>query len=157
VVYYEYMFDIAKKAKVNELKTMMITNGFINPEPLEALMPYMDAFNVDLKAFRDDFYRELSGAKLQPVLDALLQIRAHNKHLEITNLIIPGWNDDAEIFTEMVIWIKEKLGEETVLHISRYFPCYKLNAPPTPVNTIRELLDIASKHLKYVYPGNVRL
>lgn len=154
-VWYEYMYDIAREAKQHKLKNIAITNGFINQAPLKELLPFMDAFNIDLKAFTNEFYQKLSGGKLDPVLDTLKLIHHHNIHLEVTNLIIPGWNDNTENFRNMVRWIKDHLGAETVLHLSRYFPVYKLTIPSTPVETLKTLQNIALKELKYVYLGNI--
>jgi pyruvate formate lyase activating enzyme len=133
----------------------MISNGYINPDPLFELLPFMDAFNIDLKAFRDEFYHSYTGARLAPVLDSLKTISESGKHLEITNLVIPGLNDDREVFSEMISWIATELGEYTVLHLSRYFPHHKLTIGPTPVDTLRELYELARRKLHYVYLGNV--
>lgn len=154
-VWYEYMYEIARKTKQENLENIMISNGFINKTPLEELMPYIDAFNIDLKAFNDKFYKRLSGAWLSPVLGSLKLIRQYNKHLEITNLIIPGENDEPEEFENMMKWIRDELGTETVLHLSRYFPVYRMNTPPTPQKTIFELQKIAHKYLDNVYLGNM--
>lgn len=155
VVWFEFMYDIALKAKKADLKTMMISNGFIKPEPLKKLLPYINAFNIDLKAFNDDFYHKLTGASLQPVLNSLKTIHEHKKHLEITNLIIPNHNDEAVEFEIMVRWIHNNLGSKTVLHLSRYFPSWKMSTPPTPKDTLYRLKDIAEKKLDYVYLGNI--
>ncbi|MCF8217812.1 MAG: AmmeMemoRadiSam system radical SAM enzyme [Bacteroidales bacterium] len=154
-VWYEFMYDIARKAKQENLKTMMISNGFINNKPLEDLLPYMDAFNIDLKAFNNEFYKRLSGGSLPPVLESMKLIHQHRKHLEVTNLIIPGENDDPAEFENMVHWIRTELGKNTVLHISRYFPVYRMNVPPTPKETIYEFKEIAQKYLDNVYLGNI--
>jgi pyruvate formate lyase activating enzyme len=133
----------------------MVSNGFINKEPLEELLPDIDAFNIDLKAFRDDFYRKQTGAHLDPVLHTLKAIKKAGKHLEITNLIIPGLNDDPSVFREMISWISEELGRDTVLHLSRYFPQHKLKIESTPVDMLVEFYALAMKKLDYVYLGNV--
>ncbi len=154
-VWYEFMYDIAREAKKKNLKNVMVSNGFISQKPLEDILPLMDAFNVDLKAFTEHFYSKLTKSNLMPVLDTLKTIRQSNKHLELTNLVIPGWNDDEVIFSEMIKWIKNELGEETVLHLSRYSPRYKLTNKATPIETLNNLKNIAQKNLKYVYLGNV--
>jgi len=118
-------------------------------------MPYMDAFNIDLKAFREDFYREQSGARLGPVKDTLKTLSANGKHLEITNLVIPGLNDDRMVFTEMIDWIAGELGPYTVLHLSRYFPHHKMTRDATPLSTLVDLYALAREKLPYVYLGNV--
>ncbi len=154
-VWYEYMLDIAKLAKKENLKNVMVTNGFINQEPLEKLMEYMDAFSVDLKAFTEDFYKNMSSAKLHPVKETLKTLHKNNKHFEITNLLITDENDDEKVFEEMVKWIASELGNNTVLHISRYYPTYKLTNKPTSVKTLLNFYEIAKEHLNYVYLGNV--
>ncbi len=156
IVYYEYMIDTARMAKKAGLKTIMVTNGFINPEPLDELLGFTDAFSVDLKAFSEEFYRKVTSSRLKPVLEALRQIRKSGKHLEIVNLLIPGLNDDEPAFTEMVKWIAAELGKETVFHISRYFPQYKLTTVATSPESIRKMESIARRHLTWVYTGNMR-
>lgn len=157
-VFYEYMLDIAKRAKQKGLYTGMHSCGYINPEPLKELLQYMDAVNIDLKGFTRDFYQKMGlMAELEPVLDTLKIIKQQGVWLEITHLIIPGQNDDPEKFREMCLWIKDNLGDDVPLHISRFFPAYKLrNLPPTPMDTLRNAYNIARETgLKYVYIGNV--
>jgi len=155
-VWYEYMLDIAKPAKDKGLKNVMVTNGFINPEPLEELMPYMDAFSIDLKAFNDDFYKKLTSSKLGPVLNTIKTIKKHSKYFELTNLVITDENDDEQEFSQMVDWIARELGEDTVLHISRYHPMYKMQNEATVVSKLRQFYLIANMKLNYVYLGNVQ-
>ncbi len=154
-VFYEFMLDIAKEVKAVGMKNMIVSNGFINEKPLKELIPYIDAFNIDLKAFNEKFYKEYSGAVLEPVKRNLKLIKESGKHLEITNLIISTLNDDKQEFNEMIIWIKNELGPETVLHLSRYFPHYKLIVESTPPETLSDLYDIAREHLDFVYLGNI--
>ncbi len=154
-IWYEYVTDMAEKAKQNDLLTTMVTNGFINPDPLASLLPFMDAFNIDLKAFTDDFYRKYTSSRLSPVMDTILQIHKAGKHLEITNLIIPGLNDNPETFLKMVQWISTEVSEETVLHLSRYFPAHKMTIHSTPLSTLERLYNIARDHLCHVFLGNV--
>ena len=154
-VWYEYMFDIAKPAKEKGLKNVMVTNGFINPEPLEQLIPYMDAFSVDLKAFNDGFYKKHTSSRLEPVLNTLKILKKNNKHFEITNLVITDTNDNEKEFSQMVDWIKSELGRDTVLHISRYHPMYKMTKEQTSVAKLQKLFRIASDKLNFVYLGNV--
>lgn len=156
-IWYEFMLEMAMLAHEKGLKNVMVTNGYINTPPLAQLMPYMDAFSVDLKAFTDEFYRKITKARLGPVLDTLKQVRAAGKHLEITNLVISTLNDDEGVFEEMCRWISSELGDETILHLSRYFPTYKMTINATPAQTLVKLLAIAGKHLKYVYAGNISL
>jgi pyruvate formate lyase activating enzyme len=157
IVFFEFMFDVAKKAKQNKLKNVMVTNGFINQKPLNELNKYMDAYSVDLKAFDNEFFKKYTKSQLEPVKETLISIIKAGKHLEITNLIIPGLNDNLETFEQMVIWIRENLGKNIVLHISKYYPTYKLKIEPTSIETMLELNRIANRHLDHVFLGNVLL
>lgn len=154
-VWYEYMLQTATLAQEEGLKTVMVTNGYINPEPLAQLLPFIDAFNVDLKGFTNDFYRKHTGATLEPVLQTLKQIRAAGKHLEVTTLAIPTLNDDPEVFAKEVDWLADELGPETILHLSRYFPRYRCTIAETPRSTLARLQGIALKRLRHVHLGNV--
>ena len=155
VVWFEYMYETAKLAKQAGLVTVMVTNGFINTEPLRVLLDVIDAFSVDLKSFNDDFYSKVTSSKLEPVKETLKQIKAAGKHVEIVNLVIPGLNDEEDLFTDMVKWISKEIGKDTVLHISRYFPNYKMVTEATPMAVIRRVKRIAENHLQYVYTGNM--
>ncbi len=155
-VWYEYMKDIAEKAQHEGLKNVMVTNGFINPEPLESLLPIIDAFSVDLKAFSEYFYKHLTSSSLQPVLNSLKQIRNSGRHLEVTNLLIPDENDKEKEFRQMMEWIQHELGPDTVLHISRFFPTYKLVHNATPESLLMHFYEIAREYLSYVYLGNTK-
>ncbi len=157
IIYYEFMFDIAKLAKEKGLKNVMVTNAFITQDPLEKLIEVIDAFSVDLKAFTDNFYKKKTAAHLKPVLDSLKTIKKHQKFLEITNLIIPGLNDDKKQFSEMIEWIRNELGEDTILHLSRYFPVYRSSVEPTPLQTLKKMYEVAKESLNYVYIGNARI
>jgi pyruvate formate lyase activating enzyme len=154
-VWYEFMLETAKLAQKEGLKNVMVTNGFINPEPLEALFPFMDAFSVDLKAFTEEFYKTITASRLEPVLAALKMIRKSGRHLEITNLVITDTNDDEKEFTEMVDWIASELGKQTVLHISRYFPMFKMDKEATSHAKLKTLFGVAVEKLDYVYLGNL--
>lgn len=156
-VWFEYMNDIARLVRFEGLKNVMVSNGYINEDPLTELMRYMDAFNIDLKGFSEDFYRKFTGASLAPVLHTLKLIRKAGRHLEITCLIIPGMNDEPEIFREMILWIERELGVNTVLHLSRYHPTYKLDVESTPARKLEELYRIANEKLSYVYVGNIQI
>ncbi len=155
VVWFEYMYDIARQAKKAGLKTVMVTNGFINKEPLASLLEYIDAFSVDLKSFDEEFYKKVTSSKLQPVKETLKQISSAGKHLEVVNLVIPELNDEENSFRSMTSWIANELGRETVFHISRYFPHYKLTTEATPISSINNLKRLAEKNLSYVYAGNM--
>lgn len=154
-VFYELMAETAALVHSAGLKNVVVTNGFINPGPLKKLLPLIDAFNVDLKSFSDDFYRQMTGGRLSPVLDTLKAIIFSGKHLEITLLVIPTLNDSEEEFRAMVDWISLELGPDVPLHLSRYFPAWKLSLPPTQVSTLEKFTTIASEKMRYVYTGNV--
>lgn len=151
---FEYVLETAKLAKLEGLKNVMVSNGFINPEPLSVLLEYIDAFNIDLKAFTNDFYRRVGG-KLEPVLNTLKAIRKGGKHVEITFLVIPNLNDNEDDAKAMFNWIANELGEQTVLHLSRYHPAYLLNNPPTTHDTLLRFYQLAKEKLQYVYLGNI--
>lgn len=156
-VFYEFMFDSAVLAREKGLKTVAVSNGYINLEPLAALIPYLDAANIDLKCFDDKLYRRLTGGRLQPVLDSLLALLGAGVWIEITHLVIPGVTDDPVQFESMCRWLAENGFEAVPLHISRFFPCYKLqDLDHTPLESITRARDIAlGCGLKFVYPGNV--
>jgi pyruvate formate lyase activating enzyme len=156
-IWFEYMHDIARLVRFDGRKNVMVSNGYINEDPLQELMQYIDAFNIDLKGFTEEFYRKITGATLAPVLRTLQLIRKAGKHLEITNLVIPGLNDDPAKFREMICWIEEELGADTVLHLSRYHPNYKLDIESTSPHTLEELYKIAREKLTYVYVGNIQM
>ncbi len=155
--FYEFMLDTAKPAHLKGLKNVVVSNGYVNPEPLLNALPFLDAFNIDLKAFSEEFYRKQTKGKIGPVLETLKVIAKSDAHLEITNLVIPGLNDDEDQFERMAGWIATELGEDIPLHLSRYFPQYKLDFPPTPVKKLLKLYEIASKKLQFVYLGNVSI
>ncbi|TVR72310.1 MAG: AmmeMemoRadiSam system radical SAM enzyme [Marinilabiliales bacterium] len=155
VVWYEYMYDIAVKARERGLKNVVVSNGYINSRPLGELLEVTDAFNIDLKSFSDVFYRKVAGGSLAPVKSALQAIRKRGLHLEITHLVVTGLNDDEKMFREMTRWIAGELGTDTVLHISRYFPSWRCDAPATPLTVMEKFYGIAAGALDYVYTGNM--
>ncbi len=157
ITFYEYMLDIAKLAKKEGIKTLMITNGYINEKPLRKLTKYIDAANVDLKGFTEEFYENVVFGNLNPVLRTLKIMKEESVWLEVTNLIIPTLNDDPDDIKRMCEWIKENLGTNVPLHFSRFSPMYKLtNLPYTSVDTLEKAVSIAKEvGLKYVYLGNV--
>lgn len=154
-VYYEYMYEIAKLSHQDGMKNVMVSNGFINPDPLQQIMHYIDGFNIDLKAFTQAFYRDVTKGNLESVKETLIRIKKAEKHVEITNLLIPSQNDDLSKFTNMVKWISKELGRGTVLHISRYFPAYKSNIQKTSLELLFNFCETARRYLDYVYLGNV--
>lgn len=153
-IWYEFVFETAKKAKEKGLLNVLVTNGYISQEPLEQILPYIDAMNIDLKAFHDKFYKEFVKGGLEEVKETIKRSAGHC-HVEVTTLIIPGWNDSVEEMEEMAQWLAS-LSTDIPLHLSRYFPNYELNdKPPTPLNSLMELKRIADRHLNYVNLGNV--
>ena len=153
-IWFEFVRDVALQGRRVDLKNVMVTNGYIAPEPLNRYLDFIDAFNVDLKSFNPDFYKKLTGAELEPVKKALKQISVSESHLEITTLIIPGLNDSTDEMERQAKWISEELGTDVPLHLSRYFPMYKRDNPPTSGEKLNELFHTASSFLKYVYIGN---
>jgi pyruvate formate lyase activating enzyme len=156
-IYYEYIYDISSFAKETGMKTSIVSNGYINREPLLKLLKVLDAVKIDLKGFSEEFYKEACSATLKPVLESLLTVKKENVWLEIVNLVIPTLNDGPESINEMCRWIKENLGVDTPLHFTRFHPDYKLiHLSPTPVSTLESAYEIAKKNgLRYVYIGNV--
>lgn len=156
-IYFEYAYATAKIAHENGLLNVFVTNGYINPEPLELIHDYLDAANVDLKSFNENFYRKLVGAKLAPVLDALKLMKKLNIFVEITTLVIPNENDSDHELTAIASFIKNELGPETPWHISRFYPHYQLaDHSATPIATLNKAREIGLEQgLRYVYLGNV--
>lgn len=156
-IFYEYMLDIARLAKARGLKTLVVSAGFINPGPLEELLPFIDAYKVDFKAFNPQFYTELTGGSRDPVLETMKRIRSKGVWLEIVNLLVTGKNDSEAEVRQLARWVKENLGADVPLHFSRFHPMHKLqNLPPTPVATVLRARDIAREEgLQYVYTGNI--
>jgi len=156
-VFYEYMFDTAKIAHEKGLKTVMISNGYINEKPLLELCPYLDAVNIDLKCFDDGVYHKLTGGRLQPVLNTLKTLKEQSVWLEITNLLIPGISDGTEMITAMCEWLIANGFSDTPLHFSRFFPTYKLSqTSPTSESSLLQAKEIAEIiGMKYVYIGNL--
>lgn len=157
VIFYEYAYDSAVAAKAKGIYNVWVTAGYINPKPLREIMPYLDGANVDLKAFDEAFYREVTTGSMDPVLKCLETFREEGKILEITNLLVPGRNDDAAKIREMCKWIYDSLGADVPLHFSRFFPLHKMkNIPPTPASTLTQAAEIAlDAGLRYVYVGNL--
>lgn len=155
VIWFEYIRDVAAKAKKKGLRIVIVSNGYVNEDPLDEIISFTDAFNIDLKAFNNDFYRKLTGAELEPVKKSLLKIARSGRHLEITTLIIPGYNDNDKEIASQAQWIAGELGKDTPLHLSRYFPMYKREDPATPDETLKRLAKIAADYLNYVYIGNL--
>ncbi len=157
IVYYEYVYDTAKIARLKGLKNVFISAGYINEQPLRDICKYLDAANIDLKSLSDETYEMLNAGTLEPVLNTLKVMKEEGVWLEITNLVVPSWTDDLDMIKKLVDWLYKNGFEDTPLHFSRFHPAYKLtNLPPTPVETLNKARDIAmNTGLKYVYIGNV--
>ncbi len=152
---FEYVMDCSQLAREKGLFNVMVTNGFINPEPLEDLLEVVSAFNIDLKAMDDEFYQKICSGRLQPVMDTIAAIAKSKALVEVTNLIIPGYNDSAEKIVELVDFIAS-LDPSIPLHFSGYYPAHRFQAPPTEVKHLRAAYEIAIEKLSYVYVGNRR-
>jgi pyruvate formate lyase activating enzyme len=155
--FYEYMLDVGAIAKKKGILNMYHSNGYINQEPLKELCKYLDAADIDLKGFSQAFYSKVCEADLKPVLETLETLKEKKVWLEITNLLIPGYNDDPAMIREMCVWIKTRLGPDVPVHFSRFFPMYQMTSlPPTPVKTVEGAREIALKTgLHYAYAGNI--
>lgn len=156
-IFFEYAYDTAVLAKEAGIGNVFVTNGYTTPEALEAIAPYLDAANVDLKGYSENFYREVAGATLQGVLDTLKEYLRHGIWIEVTTLVIPGHNDSEGDLKGIAHFIAGELGPEVPWHVTAFYPTYKmLDAPPTPATTLRRARRIGlDAGLKYVYEGNV--
>ena len=157
IIWYEYMLDVAKLVKKDGVKVVLVTNGHINLEPLDELIPYIDAVNVDVKAFNPNTYTRYIKGKLEGVLQATKELKDRGIHVETTYLVIPDLNDSVDEFRKMVKWHIDALGDETPLHISRFFPYYKfIDKIPTPIDKLEELWKVAREEgILYAYVGNL--
>lgn len=157
LTWYEYLYDTARLAHDCGLRNVLVSAGYVCEEPLRRLAPLIDAANIDLKSFSDDTYRRFNGASLEPVLRTLLILHEAGVHLEITLLLIPGVNDDAAQLSAMFSWIVSNGLSRCPLHISRFFPAYKLrDVPPTPLASMRMAEALAREAgIASVYLGNV--
>jgi pyruvate formate lyase activating enzyme len=156
-VFFEFALDTAKLAHARGIKNVFVSNGYMTAEALEMIAPYLDAANVDLKAFTKEFYKTICGAKLRHVKDTLKRMRAAGVWVEVTTLIVPGLNDDADQLRALAAFIAEELGTDTPWHVSRFHPTYRMtDRPPTPVKTLLSARKIGlGAGLKYVYTGNI--
>jgi pyruvate formate lyase activating enzyme len=155
-IFFEYAYDTAKLAHEAGIANVFVTNGYMTAEALEAINPYLDAANVDLKAFREDTYRKLIGAKLQPVLDSLVRMKRAGVWIEVTTLAVTDLNDSDDELRQIATFIHSELGPETPWHVSRYHPSYRYDAPPTPIDKLARAWEIGKEvGLRYVFVGNV--
>ncbi|MEW5762954.1 MAG: AmmeMemoRadiSam system radical SAM enzyme [Bacillota bacterium] len=153
LIWYEYVHDAAVLARRAGLKNVLVTNGFVEEEPFAKLLPYIDAMNIDVKSFTDDYYRKICGGRLEPVLRTVERAVKYC-HVELTTLVVTGLNDGPEEIGRLVDWIAG-LDPAIPLHFSRYFPRYRMETPATPIATLRQARAIAQKKLHHVYLGNV--
>jgi len=156
-IFYEFAYDTARLAREAGLMNIFVTNGYISKDALTAIAPFLDAANIDLKGFTEEFYRDIVHARLSPVLDSIIEYRKLGIWLEITTLVIPGLNDSDAELRGIAEFISANLGVDTPWHVSQFYPTHKLtNLPRTPVETLRRARDIGrAAGLNYVYEGNV--
>ncbi|HEY0196428.1 MAG TPA: AmmeMemoRadiSam system radical SAM enzyme, partial [Methanobacterium sp.] len=155
-MWFEYTLDSAKIAKKEDIKTIYVTNGYMSEESFEEIRPYLDAANIDLKGMSEKFYQDLCEARLQPVLDNIVRMHDAKIHIEVTNLMIPGYNDSEEDMRSLVKFMVDEVGVEVPLHFTRFFPQYQMQQlPPTEIKFLEKAHKIAKKAgMKYVYIGN---
>jgi len=152
-IWYEYLLHLSKIAKHEGLYNVLVTNGYINPKPLEELLPYIDAMNIDLKSMSEDFYNNLCDGRMKAVLNTIKRA-SKSVHVEVTTLIIDEVNsspEEIEVLAKTIAYIDKDIP----LHLSRYFPAYKMDLPPTKIETVIQARNIAKKHLNSVYMGNI--
>ncbi len=156
-IFYEYVLDTAKLAHKAGLKNIMVTNGYINQAPLKRLYRHVDACNVDMKGFSEEFYVKYCGGHLKPILETIRAVHRMGVWLELTTLVVPTLNDSEESVRKQCGWVKEELGVDVPFHFSRFFPYYKMtHLPPTPPETLEMAYRVAKDcGLKYVYIGNI--
>ena len=156
-VFFEFAFDTAKMAHAKGIKNVFVTNGYMTSEAVQMISPYLDAANVDLKAFNEKFYKEVVKARLEPVKETLKLMKSLGIFVEVTTLLIPGLNDDKKELEKLALFLVESLGPETPWHVSAFYPTYRLtDRPPTPVESLVMAREIGIKSgLRYVYTGNV--
>ncbi len=156
-VFFEFAFDTAKLAHAKGIKNVFVTNGYMTSEAVHMISPYLDAANVDLKAFNKSFYKEVVKARLEPVKKTLKLMKSLGIFVEVTTLLIPGLNDDKKELEKLALFLVKSLGPETPWHVSAFYPTYRLtDRPPTPVESLVMAREIGIKAgLRYVYIGNV--
>lgn len=157
IIFYEYMYDTARLGRQRGVRNVVVSAGYVNQKPLEQLCETVDAIKIDLKAFRDKFYREICSGQLQPVLNSIKTIKRKGVWLEIVDLVVPTLNDTVEEFHDLASWVMDELGPDVPLHFSRFYPMYQLKSlPPTPMSTLEKAREEAMKvGLRYVYLGNI--
>ncbi|MGE5559696.1 MAG: AmmeMemoRadiSam system radical SAM enzyme [Chloroflexota bacterium] len=156
LVWAEYVLDTAREVHRLGLANVVVTNGYINPEPLADLLPHIDALNIDVKAFTDRYYRDVCHGRLEPVKETVVAAHRAGCHVEVTTLLVPGLNDEPGEIDQLTDWLAG-ISPDIPLHFSRYYPNYRMDLPPTPVPTLIRAREQALKKLRYVYLGNVRI
>lgn len=156
-VFTEYLTDIARISRNQDIRSVLISCGFMNKEPLDEMCSVLDAIKIDLKGFDKDFYRRVCNAELEPVLRSIRQVAKNGVHLEIVNLVVPTLNDSEKMLTELAEWVMGELGPDVPIHFTRFHPDYQMrNLPPTPVATLERAYDIAkARGIRYPFVGNV--
>lgn len=152
-IWYEYICDVTEHSRQAMLRTVLVTNAYLNPNPFQNLCQRVDALNIDIKGFSDAFYRQIVGGTLDVVKKNIV-VAVEHCHVELTYLVIPTQNDDEKNIEQLVRWVAS-LSPDIPLHLSRYFPNYRLALPPTPVHTLQRLYDVAREYLNFVYVGNL--
>lgn len=152
-IWFEYVAETAEIFHEEGFQNVLVSNGYMEREPLEELLQYVDAMNIDLKGFREDFYKGICGGSLQEV-QKTIELAASKAHVEVTTLVIPGHNDNPNEMRALSSWLAA-INPSIPLHLSRYYPQYKMTAPPTPIEALLKLQEVASEQLDYVYIGNV--
>ncbi len=154
IVWFEYILDCARNALKEGLHNIIVTNGFIEEQPLKLLTQYFSAMNIDLKSFNPDYYRKVLGGDRDVVMKNIEFAHKMGVHIEVTTLVVPGDNDSLDEMEELASWLKS-IDPSIPLHLSRYYPNYKYDRPPTSLDTLEKLWNVAKKYLDYVYVGNV--
>jgi pyruvate formate lyase activating enzyme len=152
-IWYEYVYDVCHSADLEELDMVLVTNGYITPEPLRELLPFISAMNIDLKAFNDNFYKKTCSGDVESV-KRTIELASSSCHIEITTLLVSGCNDSPDEVEALCKWLSS-VNPEIPLHLSRYFPRYKFDTPPTSLETMYMARDIAQSYLKHVFLGNI--
>jgi pyruvate formate lyase activating enzyme len=153
LMWYEFVLDTAKLIHAAGFKNVLVTNGYIGEEPLREIIPYIDAMNIDIKGFTEEYYHKTCIGNLSPVLRTVEIAVSQNCHVELTTLLITGLNDSEEEISNLVNWIAG-VNKNIPLHFSRYFPNYQMNLPATPLETLKIACSMAKEKLNYVYAGN---
>ena len=155
--FFEYMIDIALEAKKQNIRSVLVSCGFMNPEPLKELCNVLDAVKIDLKGYDENFYKNVCSASLSPVIRTIKQVAKTKTHLEIVNLVVPTLNDSNKMMAELINWIANEIGHDVPIHFTRFHPDYKLlNLPSTPISTLEHARDMAmNKGIHYAFVGNV--